>query len=484
MEGIPLRTRAVVRRASDERLVALARAGAPMAFEAIYQRYRRPLLAYCRQILGSPEDSEDAVQHTFLSAYRALLGDADPANLRGWLYVIAHNRCVSMLRGRREKPTAETPELPAPAVADLVQHSQDVRAVLDDMATLPDSQRAALVLAELDALSHREIARVLGGSQSRVTSLVYRARESLLASRHAREADCREMRDQLATLEDGSAPRGLLRRHLSMCDGCRDFDAKAGRRRRGLALALPILPAIEQGALQGAAVSGVSGGLALGAKGVVAKVAVGAVISAGVAGGAVVATSHHAGHRAGRPAVAAAAAPTPDARVPAARVDAPVQRAAVRVTPIRTIAPMADARRPEPRTPAVQPAATSMPAPAPDTTSPRKPNGGADQAQPGPRERTDHPAPPPGKGGHELRQTGRDERPAEPPRHGPAQTTHRGPGGRRPAPATDGPPAKSPRRGPERRRPAPATAAPPAEAAPKPAENRRGHDAEGAGSGG
>src|SRR3954449_7339772 len=92
----------LLRVASDERLVAMVRAGSEPAFEAIYERHHRGILSFCRHMLGSVEESEDAVQHTFLAAYRDLRRSAKPVLLRPWLYTIARNRCLSVLRARRE----------------------------------------------------------------------------------------------------------------------------------------------------------------------------------------------------------------------------------------------------------------------------------------------------------------------------------------------------------------------------------------------
>jgi RNA polymerase sigma factor (sigma-70 family) len=183
---------------SDERLVALTRAGSAAAFETIYARHHPPLLAYCRHVLRSPEDGEDAMQQTFLSALAALLASDQPVHLRGWLFAIARNRCISILRRRREQPTGEALEVATAGLAEQVEHREDVRHLLHDLARLPHSQRTALVLAEMAALSHREVAQVVGGSQARVTSLVFRARASLHAARAARQAACGEIRAEVA----------------------------------------------------------------------------------------------------------------------------------------------------------------------------------------------------------------------------------------------------------------------------------------------
>jgi hypothetical protein len=85
-----------LRNARDERLVAQIRGGdgpaARTAFEVLYDRHHRGVLAFCRHMLGSFEEAEDAVQHTFSSAYRALLRDDREIALRAWLYAIARNR--------------------------------------------------------------------------------------------------------------------------------------------------------------------------------------------------------------------------------------------------------------------------------------------------------------------------------------------------------------------------------------------------------
>ena len=93
----------LLRLASDERLVDALRGGSEAAFEVIYTRHHRGVLSFCRHMLGSVEEAEDAVQHTFLAAYRDLLRSDKPIHLRPWLYAIARNRCLSVLRARRER---------------------------------------------------------------------------------------------------------------------------------------------------------------------------------------------------------------------------------------------------------------------------------------------------------------------------------------------------------------------------------------------
>jgi|SRR5581483_6408682 len=230
---------ALLRLASDARLVALVRQGVPAAFEAAYDRHHRAILAFCRHMLGDAEEAEDALQHTFLAAYNDLISSDKRIHLRAWLFTIARNRCYSVLRARREYPTGELTELMTEGLAAQVQRRQDLRDLVHDMGALPDDQRAALVLAELYALSHHEIADVLEVPKDKVKALVFQAREALLASRTARETDCAEIRQQLATERGGGLRRSNLRRHLRECAGCRDYRKQVERQRRQLALVLP-----------------------------------------------------------------------------------------------------------------------------------------------------------------------------------------------------------------------------------------------------
>src|SRR5438552_4185990 len=108
--GVQVRSPRLLATFSDERLVAQVRRGSEAAFEAVYDRHHRGVLAFCRHMLGSAEEAEDAVQHTFLAAYRDLSGSDKPIALRAWLYAIARNRCLTVLRARRERPLEDAPE--------------------------------------------------------------------------------------------------------------------------------------------------------------------------------------------------------------------------------------------------------------------------------------------------------------------------------------------------------------------------------------
>jgi len=258
----------------DQHLVEQVRAGSDRAFEALFDRHHRPVLAFCRQMLGSPEEAEDAVQLTFITAYRDLLASERPILLRPWLYGIARHRCLSALRMRREFPVDAVPEPAGDHLGAAVATRDDLRAIFVDITGLPADQRAALVLAELGGLSHEQIARVLDCRRDKVKALVFQARTALAVRRAARETPCGEIREQLATLRGGALRRAALRHHLGACPGCRAFYEEVRLRRRLSRALLPAIPGLglkrtvlgalfgSTGGAGGAAVSLGTGGLA------------------------------------------------------------------------------------------------------------------------------------------------------------------------------------------------------------------------------
>jgi RNA polymerase sigma factor (sigma-70 family) len=240
----PLRSKRLLALAGDEKLVEQIRRGNEAAFEVAFERHGAGILAFCRHMLGSPEEAEDAVQHTFAAAFRDLQRhDERPLALRPWLYAIARNRCLSLLRSRREQATEQAEPLTA-GLAEQVERRAELRELLRDLRDLPEDQRAALLLSEVGDLSHAEIANVLGGGEGRVKALVFRARSGLIQRRAARETPCEEIREQLANLRGGSLRRGGLRHHLRECAGCRAYREQVRQQRRMLAAALPVAPSL------------------------------------------------------------------------------------------------------------------------------------------------------------------------------------------------------------------------------------------------
>jgi RNA polymerase sigma factor (sigma-70 family) len=288
----PLRSKRLLALAGDERLVEQIRRGNELAFEVAFERHVAGILAFCRHMLGSREEAEDAVQHTFAAAYGDLQrGHQRRISLKPWLYTIARNRCVSMLRVRREHAT-ELYDLPTEGLSEEVERRAELRELLADVRELPEDQRAALLLAEAAGLSHAEVAQVLGCEAGSVKGIVFRARTGLMERRTARETPCDEIREQLANLRGGALRRNELRHHLRGCPACTAYRDDVRRQRQMLAVALPVAPSLGLkssvlGAvgLTGGAVGGAAaGGVALGSA-TVAKVALVGVL----AGGSVVA---------------------------------------------------------------------------------------------------------------------------------------------------------------------------------------------------
>jgi RNA polymerase sigma factor (sigma-70 family) len=293
-------SRRALRVANDERLVAEVRAGNRSAFEAVYDRHHAGILAFSRHMLGSREESEDVVQHTFAAAYQAMLADEREIALKAWLYAIARNRCLSVLRARREHVALEDADTRAPATAGLsveVEQREDLRALLADLQRLPDDQRAALILAELGAHSHEEIARILGVPTPKIKALVFQARDALMNRRLARDADCGAIREQLAVLRGGARRRGEVRHHVAQCEGCRAFDAEVLRQRAGMAVLLPVVPALalKESSLIAAFAAGGSGAAAAGGGAAAAGGAAGVTAAGTAAAGGTVAGGTVAG---------------------------------------------------------------------------------------------------------------------------------------------------------------------------------------------
>src|SRR5215203_167564 len=330
----------LLRAAPDDRLVAALRRGDEQAFEEIYDRHHRPLLAFCRHMLGSHEEAEDALQHVFVSAHRHLSDSRADVNLKPWLYTIARNRCLSMLRARREAIALDDvgePSCNGLALADEVELGEELKEMLGDLARLPENQRAALVLAELGDLSQQEIAATLGVRTEKVKALIFQAREALAGWRQAHGASCHEICEQLSTLNGSALRRAQIRRHLAVCPTCAAFEGEVKRQRAALSLLLPVIPGVAlkesvltaalsagPGAAAGAAAAGgvAAAGTAAGAgaSGLTAKALVVAALATGAAGGGVVAVRELESPRpATRPA-----ATTPVRGPAAAGVTAPV----------------------------------------------------------------------------------------------------------------------------------------------------------------
>jgi RNA polymerase sigma factor (sigma-70 family) len=295
----PLRSKHLLALATDGTLVEQIRRGNEAAFSVAFERHAAGLLSFCRHMVGSPEEAEDVVQHTFAAAFRDLARPSErEVALKPWLYAIARNRCLSLLRARREQ-TALDFDLPTEGLTAQVERRAELRDVLRDLRELPDDQRAALLLAEAGGLTHTEVAGVLGCEVANVKALVFRARSGLIKRREARETACADIREQLANLRGSSLRRNGLRHHLRSCAGCRAYREQVKHQRRLLAAALPVVPSLDlrssllaaaglgSGSAGGGLAAGVGAGLSasLGAGTLVKIAAVGVLAGGGVATG-------------------------------------------------------------------------------------------------------------------------------------------------------------------------------------------------------
>jgi RNA polymerase sigma factor (sigma-70 family) len=221
----------------------MARGGNAGAFETIVDRYQARLLGFCRQMLRSNEDAEDVLQEVFVNAYRAMLADEREINLRPWLYRIARNRCLNHLR----KPTADAqesmdmvPMVEAASTAEKVSNREEFRQLLSDVGKLPETQRSALLLREMDAMSYEEIAAAMETSVPSVKSLLVRARISLAEASQARQLTCGEVRLELAEAAEGLRKvSGPIRRHVRDCEECSDFRSQVRSNDKAMAALAP-----------------------------------------------------------------------------------------------------------------------------------------------------------------------------------------------------------------------------------------------------
>src|SRR4051812_29305015 len=238
----------LLRLQSDEKLVALIRRGHHGAFEALVQRYQSRLLSFCRHMLGSQEDAEDVLQEVFASAFNAICADTRPINARPWLYRIARNRCLNHLR-RPQHAGQDSMDVferdGGTTTADAVYKREEFRQIVSDVQDLPETQKTALLLREIDALSYDQIAEAMETTVPSVKSLLVRARVSLAEAAEARLLTCEEVRLELGQVAEGLAKTTApARRHLKSCDRCRIFRGELRKANRALAAVYPLGPLV------------------------------------------------------------------------------------------------------------------------------------------------------------------------------------------------------------------------------------------------
>ena len=260
---------------NDDQLVALFRDGNENAFTAIHDRYNARLLAYMSQILGSQHTAEDALQDVMVRAHKALLADRRPISLKAWLYRIARNRCIDEVRKPGAIPVEELGVYEAaPSSNDPINQSSNnerIGELVVDIERLPEQQRSALLLRELEGLSYEDLASTLNVTVPAVKSLLVRARDGLVNADEARTTTCTEIRTEIAdSHERGVRITGKTRRHIKDCQSCHEYRDELKRVRVAVAGFAPatgfsILGSISKifgiGASGGSAVAG--GGAAI-----------------------------------------------------------------------------------------------------------------------------------------------------------------------------------------------------------------------------
>ena len=445
----------LLRLQSDERLIALTRRGHHGAFEALVQRYQPRLLAFCRHMLGSQEDAEDVLQEVFTAAFNAMLADERPINARPWLYRIARNRSLNHLR--RPQPAGQDSmdvfeRDGGTTTADTVHKREEFRQIVADVHELPETQRTALLLREIDALSYDQIAETMDTTVPSVKSLLVRARVSLAEASEARLLTCGEVRVELGRVAEGlTRTTAPVRRHLKVCDRCRTFRGELRKTTRQLAAIYPLGPLVL---LKGwLAKAGIGGAGAAGA-GAGAAATGGGAASTGMAGVAVTAASGitaggavSAGVSTLATKAAAGMAAAVIVTAGAVEVKHVSERHAAPPAQIAAAAPAPAPAAPAPAGPTTKPArhAAPAPAPAPEPVPTEQPPAPVEQAPP--EEVQAPPVPPVQEDGSTVTLPPREEEPTEPttqpgePTTPTTQPTDDGTSGTTPPPA---PPAGEP----------------------------------------
>jgi RNA polymerase sigma factor (sigma-70 family) len=303
----------------------------------LFERYHQPLYRYCRSILRHDSDAQDALQSTFAGALVALRRGQRDAPLRPWLYRIAHNEAISLIR-RRHGAGEELLEGMEPRVMSSEERAGErarLALLVTDLHQLGERQRGALVMRELSGLSHEEIALALGTSAGTAKQAIFEARVALLEFAEGRAMSCEEICRMISD-GDRRALRGRrVRAHLRECGACAAFAAAIPARRADLhAFAVPLAPLAAASVLarltaRGSAHAAAGGTSVGGAAGTVAgklagaslasKALVAAAVTAGAAVGVTDTFTQH--HTPSRPAHFS------------------VTPAAVNHTPVRAVAP-------------------------------------------------------------------------------------------------------------------------------------------------
>jgi RNA polymerase sigma factor (sigma-70 family) len=284
--------------ASDDRLARRATKGDRRAFAAIYRRYHQRLYRFCLAIVGNSDDAQDALQNTMVKVLRALPGEKRQIQLKPWLYRIAHNESIELVRRRRGTEELDAEQVAVgPGLAEEAAARERLRRLIADLDELPERQRATLLMRELAGLEFAEIGTALDTSPATARQTLYEARLSLHEMEEGREMSCDAVTRALSDADGRVTRRRDLRAHLRSCASCRRFGEELDARRHDLAALAPLPLVAATGLLHGILGGGTAKALgttaAVKAAAAVAVVAVvgvsadrGGIVDLGVPGGA------------------------------------------------------------------------------------------------------------------------------------------------------------------------------------------------------
>jgi RNA polymerase sigma-70 factor, ECF subfamily len=171
---------------SETELLALAQRGDLVAFERLVEIHHRRIFALALRITGDPEDAKDAAQETFIRLHGSLRQIESGRSLGPWLYTVAVNACRDIARKRQRSRLIPMDEFvsagahdPAMGPESLYSDRELERQLQTALRKLPEKERAALLLREMEGLSTAEVAEVLGSSEATVRSQICCARMKL-----------------------------------------------------------------------------------------------------------------------------------------------------------------------------------------------------------------------------------------------------------------------------------------------------------------
>lgn len=174
----------------EDQWIADARRGDADAFESLMHLHEKQIYGLCLRLCGNPEDAREAAQEAFLSAWQGLPSFRGDASFPTWLYRLASNACIDLLRREKRSRCAAGPSLddtlinleladPTPGPQEHAERRELRQAISDGLGTLSPDHREVLILREIQQLSYEEISQVLDLDEGTVKSRINRARKQL-----------------------------------------------------------------------------------------------------------------------------------------------------------------------------------------------------------------------------------------------------------------------------------------------------------------